>query len=256
MINQTFDNHSDAIISPENIYGKRDAVCDICILTFSHSVIESVKKTFACEEICCINSANGTIPIYLLDYKGKKIAFYMSMIGSSCAGNCLEEARCLIGAKKYIMFGSCGCLQKEITAGKLIVPTAAYRDEGLSYHYAEAADYISITHSNIVADFLIQSKIPFVEGKTWTTDALFRETRSNMEKRKAEGCIAVEMECAGLQAVCDFRGLDFYPFFFSGDLLDSDEWESRILGGDTESNHQLQNFYIALELAQFISDMQ
>ena len=70
-----------------------------------------------------------------------------------------------------------------------------------------------------------------------------------MEKRKKEGCIAVEMECAGVQAVCDFRGLEYYTFLISGDLLDAKEWDRRILGNDEEINHQLKNFYIALELA-------
>ena len=54
-------------------------------------------------------------------------------------------------------------------------------------------------------------------------------------------------ECA--HAVCDFRGLEYYSFLFSGDLLDSKEWDKRILGDDEETKHQLSNFYIALELA-------
>lgn len=172
----------------------------------------------------------------------------MSMISSTGAGTCIEEARCLIGAEKYIMFGSCGCLDQEITAGKVIVPTEAYRDEGFSYHYAPASNYIKIKNANIVAEALKDMGIPNVKGKVWTTDSIYRETKGNMKKRKEEGCIAVEMECAGVQAVCDFRGLEYYDFLFSGDLLDSQEWDTRILGGDEERNHQLKNFYIALEL--------
>ena len=70
-----------------------------------------------------------------------------------------------------------------------------------------------------------------------------------MDKRKAEGCIAVEMECAGVQAVCDFRGLALYSYLISGDLLDCEEWDARILGDEEEKIHQLKNFYIALEMA-------
>lgn len=66
---------------------------------------------------------------------------------------------------------------------------------------------------------------------------------------KKEGCIAVEMECAGVQAVCDFRELEYYSFLISGDLLDSPEWDRRILGNVEKINHQLKNFYTALELA-------
>ena len=55
-----------------------------------------------------------------------------------------------------------------------------------------------------------------------------------MSKRKAEGCLTVEMECAGLQAVCSFRELQYYAFLFGGDLLDAAEWDVRILGNHRE----------------------
>lgn len=202
MIMDTFDDKTEAIISPENFYGEKEKICDICIITFSNIVMSNILKTFKCEKIAEMVSVGGTIPFYRLNYKGKDIVFYMTMISSTGAGTCIEEARSLIGAKKYIMFASCGCLDKKITAGKTIIPTEAYR-----------------------------------------------ETKGNMGKRKKEGCIVVEMECAGVQAVCDFRGLEYYNFLIGGDLLDSQEWDRRILGNDEEANHQLKNFYIALELA-------
>lgn len=248
MITEAFDEFTDAIITPEMIY-ETQKLCDTCIITFSHVIVSEILSHFPCDIAAEMKTANGPIPIYMLEYKGHKIAFYMSMIGSTCAAANLEEARCLIGAENYIMFGSCGCLCNDLTEGKLIVPTEAYRDEGLSYHYAKASDYLKIKNSNTVASFFDDTGIPYVKGKTWTTDAIFRETRGNLEKRKAEGCISVEMECAGIQAVCDFRGLEFYNFLISSDMLDCDEWERRILGCDEEHSHQLNSFYIALELA-------
>ena len=249
MLTETFDDKTGAVINPVNFYGKRDKICDTCIVTFSNVVVENILGKFKCEQIAEIGSANGGIPIYRFPYKGMEIAFYMTMITSAGAGTCIEEAHCLTGATKYIMFGSCGTLNKEITAGKLIVPTQAYRDEGFSYHYAKAQDYIVIRNAEKTAGILDELGLPYVMGKTWTTDGIYRETRGNMEKRKKEGCIAVEMECAGIQAVCDFRKLEFYNFLISGDLLDSPDWERRILGSDEEIGHQLRNFYIALELA-------
>ena len=49
--------------------------------------------------------------------------------------------------------------------------------------------------------------------KRWTTDAYYRETRKKVIRRKSQGAICVEMECAGMQAACDFRGTDFFQFF-------------------------------------------
>ena len=96
--------------------------------------------------------------------------------------------------------------------------------------------------------------IPYVLGKTWTTDAIYRETRGNFEKRKQGGCIAVEMECASVQAVCDFRGVEFYNFLKSGDLLDAPEWDPRSELGNNGSQHDPRYFMMALDLACFVSD--
>lgn len=249
VITDAFDMTSEAIISPEQFYGTRKALCDICIVTFSVQTIAEILKRFPCVKIAEIESANGPKQCYKLNYKGKDIAFYMTMIGSAGAGACIEETHCLIGATKYIMFGACGCLDKNVTSGRIIVPTDAYRDEGLSYHYAKASDYIRTKNSDFVASFLNDAGISYVTGKTWTTDAIYRETRSNMEKRRAEGCISVEMESSGVQAVCDFRNLELYNFFVSGDLLDSPEWDRRVLGSIDECASQIKSFYLALELA-------
>ena len=99
MIINTFDDKTKAIISPEKFYGEKEKMCDICIITFSNNVMNNILKTFRCEKIAEIVSANGAIPIYRLNYNGKEIAFYMTMISSTGAGTCIEEARCLIGLK-------------------------------------------------------------------------------------------------------------------------------------------------------------
>lgn len=111
--------------------------------------------------------------------------------------------------------------------GRVMIPTEAYRDEGTSCHYAPASDYIGIKNCGIVREFMEKNHIQYVMGRTWTTDAFYRETVRNFEKHKADGCISVEMEGSAVQAVYDFRGLDVYMFFIGGDLLDAPEWADR-----------------------------
>ena len=72
--------------------------------------------------------------------------------------------------------------------------------------------------------------MPHVQGKTWTTDAIYRETRDGLAKRRAEGCITVEMECASLMAVGQFHKKAVYQFLYAEDCLDSVEWDPRIMG--------------------------
>ena len=254
MITETFDNKSEAII---NLIKKPDAVkVDVCIVTFSHEIEKYVADNYASEEIAALWSASGKTPIYLIESDNKRIAFFRTFVGAPITTALIEDSTVELDCDKYVLFGGAGCLNKEIAHGKVMVPTAAYRDEGTSYHYAPASDYIDILNSKIVEKFMSENKIPYVLGQTWTTDSFYRETRNNFEKRKADGCISVEMESAGGQAMGTFRNLDLYVFFTSGDLLDAPEWDSRFEADGDKGQHDVGHFRMALELAKYVVEAQ
>ncbi len=77
--------------------------------------------------------------------------------------------------------------------------------------------------------------VPYHKTKTWTTDAFYRETKCNMEKRKEEGCGIVEMECASIMAVGQFRKKEVYQFLYAADCLGGNDWDKRILGDMPET---------------------
>lgn len=250
MITSSFDP-APGIISPEMLNTRKPGLPGTCLVTFSQAVLRHALARFPHEEALGIQGLNGTRTAFVLRDGDFKVLLYMSPITAAGAGLVLEEMAQATGASRFVLFGSCGALDKELTEGRLIVPTAAYRDEGFSYHYAAADDYITVKNAPFVAAALTGLGLPHVRGRVWTTDALYRETRGNMEKRVREGCVAVDMECAGLQALCDYRGYSYYTFFYTGDLLDAPAWESRILdSGEKEADHQLAAFMVALELAK------
>ncbi len=244
MITESFDNKSDAIINPK--INKKREKCDVCIVTFSDEIEDFVVENFKPKQVGDFKCVSGPYPIYTFTYKKKKFGFYKTFLGAPASVGILEDVTTFLDTKEFLVFGSAGTLNKEVAYNKIVVPTHAYRDEGTSYHYAKAADYIKIKNSKSVANFMKKYDIPYAEGKIWTTDAFYRETKNNFEKRKADGCIAVDMECSAMQAACDFRGLDLFYFLVSGDLLDAPEWDDRKL---REANHNIANFNIALRLA-------
>ncbi|MEG1256554.1 nucleoside phosphorylase [Clostridium sp.] len=225
----SFDESMNAIINPNEVMEKIEGFPKVVIATFSYKIMEIFSKLQGVERAGCTKSVNGDVVIYKMNYKNKEIGFYMTPVGGSFAAGTLEEIIAM-GAEKVVIYGSCGSLDRNITAGHVIVPTHAYRDEGVSYHYMKPSDYIFIESSDKLASILEELEVPYVKGKTWTTDAIYRETIGNMNKRKAEGCISVEMECASLAAVCKFRNVEFLQFLYSADNLDSSKWEKRILG--------------------------
>lgn len=253
MIIDSFDDKSEAKINPE--INENAPKVDACIITFSNIIEEYVLNNYKCEKIGEFKFATGITPIYKIMFNGKAFAFYKTYVGAPACVGTIEDTLSQIKTNKYIVFGGAGCLNKDITFGKVMIPTEAYRDEGTSYHYAKAQDYIKIKNSDIIAKFMKLNEIPYVKGKTWTTDSFYRETLNNIEKRKNDGCISVEMECSAIQAMCDFRNLEFYTFFTSGDLLDAPNWDERHKKGEIiGTQHDSGHFEIALELADYLTN--
>ena len=245
----TFDPNSPPVITLEMIHGAQKHLISTCIITFSHVLFDAVLSSFPCRNIAEIPACNGNTPIYAFPFQGKEIGIFLSPIGATAVGTFVSEANWITGADRFVMFGSAGCLNREATRGKLVVPTEAYRDEGISYHYAPAAPYIKLPNAPRVAALLEEWGAPYVAGRVWTTDAIYRETRSKVEARKAEGCLAVDMEVAGVQAVCSFHGFQLYCFLMTGDVLDLPEWDVAELG---EANHSMDNLKLALKLAAVV----
>jgi len=246
MIIDCYDIETEPIISLGDFYGEPRHLIDVCLVIFSYEIYEHLLSTFECEKIAELGACNGKIPIYKMNYKGKDIGFYLTGIGSAVASCLCYEASWATGATKFIMFGSCGSLDREKTNGKFIVPTESYRGEGCSYYYAPPADYIEIKNCHKLADIFEELDVPHVLGRNWTTDSMLRETKGLVAKRKEEGCISVEMELAGVQAVCDFYGLELYDFLEAGDVLEASGYEVEGLHG---ANHNLGKVYIGLEVA-------
>ena len=251
MIIDSFDNRSEAVITPETLFGTKADYTDLAIGTFSREIWPAVLERYPHEQIAEIRAANRIKPVYLLDIDGMKVAFYLSEIGSAMASTDVIEINWKTGAGKFILFGSAGSLDREATKNRYVIPTDAYRDEGMSYHYAPPADYIAVRGADFVQEVFDRNHYPYVRGKVWTTDALYRETREKVARRKAEGCIAVEMELAGVQAVCDFHGFELYDFLAPGDVVDQQDYTPE---GLVEANHSMGKFYAAVAIAKRIKN--
>lgn len=244
-----FDNKSKPMVDITSFYGSAKHFADICIVSFSSDVKEMLLRKYKCEVIAHSGTVNGKIEVYMFEVDGKKLLFYMSPIGSAVAATVMHEVHHIAGPTKFIVYGSCGVLDNEKCRGRLIIPTESYRDEGISYHYMEPSEYIDIKNSSKIADIFDKYHYPYVMGRTWTTDAIYMETINKVAARRSEGCITVQMEASGLQAVANYYGYDLYTFFFGADLLDGECWDKANLGGESEKDIQRETFNMALNVA-------
>ena len=137
---------------------------------------------------------------------GKSIGIIGCAVGASFAVLVAEE-----------LFESGCCLLLSVTSAGQIVPAGpppyfiiidrALRDEGTSYHYAEASEYAEADPVlvTLAENALAAAGLKAVKGSTWTTDAPFRETADAIEAAKRRGILAVEMEAAALYAFAKVR---------------------------------------------------
>jgi uridine phosphorylase len=119
----------------------------------------------------------------------------------------LAEQMFASGCRLLISITSSG----QITALRMppyfILIERALRDEGTSYHYLPASDYVGADVDLIAAvdAGLAEVGEPVERGSTWTTDAPFRETAKAIETVRDHGILAVEMEAAALYAFAKAR---------------------------------------------------
>lgn len=225
----SFDACSDAVFSPCDVYKPLEGFPEIALIAFNRRMVDFAAAQPGAREITRLHYAVYEIPVYALKWQGSDVAVCVSFEGSGGAAMVMEELIAL-GARTLMAIGSCGCLDARIAEGRLIVPTAAYRDEGASYHYMEAGDFVDVPSADGLSRALDDMGLKYTRTRTWTTDAPYRETRENVRRRAKQGCGAVEMECAALSAVAQFRQVKFAQVFYGADSLAGAEWDTRTLG--------------------------
>lgn len=242
-----FDPSPKSFVNPAaNYHHKGRLFHERVVLCFFQDVIEKLVKKHKARKIAVFASEFGANPAYEIKVKDQSIAVMHPGVGSALAAGFMEEA-VSIGAKKIIACGGAGALRKDLTLGHLIVPTSALRDEGLSYHYLPPGREVK-PHPKALAAVLKTLRkcgVPFVTGKTWTTDALFRETPAKINLRRSEGCISVEMECAAFFAVGKFRKVQFAQILYSGDDLSGEKHDGRNWLGQIATRERI--FWLAAE---------
>ncbi len=250
MLLTQYDPNKDAVINPDMVHHPVPDFPETVVSVFSHRLFASVLRFLGGKEIARTKDVDGIWPVYEVTYKGTRFAFAKARLGApACVGS--FEDIIPFGAKRIILLGNCGVLDRSIEDCGIIIPTAALRDEGTSYHYAPPSDSIPVNQKYIpeFKEVLKEFGYPWVEGTTWTTDAFYRETRDKVAARKAMGAICVEMECAAMQAMCSFRDVEFFQFLYAGDNLDHSSWDPRSLSGEARLEDKEKIVLLAFELA-------
>lgn len=222
-----FDETPEALIEPSKVIRAHD-LPEHCVICFFKEVIDKVVAEHNAKIVVDNHWEDGPHPIYEISYRDQRLAFFHPGVGAPIAAGLLEEA-IAFGCRKFVACGGCGVLEKDIAVGHLVVVSGAVRDEGVSYHYLPPGREVAADQRAVHAlvETLQERNLPHLVGKTWTTDAPYRETVKKIADRRKEGCLTVEMESAALIAVSEFRHVGFGQVLYGGDDLSGVQWDSR-----------------------------
>lgn len=250
MILNQFDPNKTAVINPDDLVRKRDDMPTVAVTCFSKETFRRMVDRFGGTKVTVRSLANLDITVYETLYKDAKVTLFLSPVGAPACALLLEDIFAL-GVQRAVMFGTCGVLDKSIEDCSIIIPDKAVRDEGTSYHYAQASDEIDVNvkYTEEFIGILKDFGCSYTKGKVWTTDAFYRETREKMKVRKEQGCICVDMECSAVAAVAKFREKEVFQFFYAADNLDEDQWDMRSLENGDKLDEKDKAALLAMELA-------
>jgi uridine phosphorylase len=222
-----FDPTQEALIEPRRVIQQRDAPTH-CVLCFFREVLERVALEHDAKVVYTQKCEIGEWPLYEIEYRGQRLGICQAGVGAPLAAGWLEEL-IAVGCREFVVCGGAGVLDRAIAVGHLLVPTAAVRDEGTSYHYLPPSREVQGNPESVavIERTLQRAGVDYLLCKTWTTDAFYRETTARIQRRKAEGCLAVEMEAAAYFAVAAFRGVKLGQILYGGDDISGDDWDSR-----------------------------
>ena len=212
-----YDTEKTAVLMPNT--KNKFQLPSKCVFGFLGDSVDKFATEHNAEVVATYRSLMRLTPVYKISKNGTEVVLYSAPMGASASTAVLDW---LIGhgVREIVAIGGCGTLV-DIPENDMLIPTAAIRDEGTSYHYLPPARGIELDKGAVAAikKTLDSLGIASEHVKTWSTDAIFRETKDMVNYRKQEGCRVVEMECSALAACAQFRGAVFGQILFTQDSL-------------------------------------
>ncbi len=216
------------VIQGHMLHSKDVVIPHVAVLCFFNELLEQLANENVLTPIYTLRSEIGKNHVYEFTSDFGTVAVVHPGVGAPLAAGFVEEMAAL-GVTTFVACGGAGALVEDLALGHVMIVSSALRDEGTSFHYAPPSRIIEADQVGVrvLEATLHELDVPFYVGRTWTTDAFLRETRSRVRRRIDEGCTMVDMESSAFIAVSQFRRLRFAQLLYAGDSLAGGEWDSR-----------------------------
>jgi uridine phosphorylase len=139
----------------------------------------------------------------------------------------LVEQLIVCGARIIIFCGAMGAFQHRLQIGDFVIPTHAIIGEGTSHYYpSHDAPPRPDSHLITLLDTACR-KIGVIphHGSIWSTDAIYREMRSQVEHLQHQGVLGVDMETSALFTIARHHQIKAVCLHRISDSMATLQWQ-------------------------------
>ena len=233
-----------SVFLPENLLDRaaamqgkeRGPLPRCCVLDFDSELAPIATGHYGAKPLAgwpCFHST-----LLRIEVDGFEIGLIAGTVGAPFAVLVTEQL-IASGCRHIIGYGSAGAVADWLQLPCLVVPEGALRDEGTSYHYLPPAKwaYARGELPGILARHAARCGLPVHRGLSWTTDAPYRETQSEIDRHRAAGVLSVEMEAAAMMALAEVRDAEIASLLHVTNALGTTE--NDFLKGGTNINERI-----------------
>lgn len=222
------DLDAEGVVRAASVVRRPPDMPDTAVLCWFPEVVDGVGADGA-RALSVLRTELGRTPIWRTHGPGgRPVAVLHPGVGAPLAAMFLENLVAM-GVRTVVGVGGAGALLPELTLGHAVVLGSVLRDEGTSFHYRPPSRTLDADPGGVAAleRVLGGAGLPWVVGRCWTTDAVYRETPRRVARRREEGCAVVDMEASALVAAAQRLGVGYGQVFLAADSLAGPEWEHR-----------------------------
>lgn len=201
-----------SVFKPENLLREArrqkllpvDTIPEICLLDPDGDIVTYLIKN----EKAVITDCWAGYHTIMYEFKlnGHIVGIIGNAVGASFAV-LVAEQMFSSGCELLVSITSAGTILPPPDGKQFILIEQALRDEGTSYHYLQPEEDAIINRKLLdqLKDLQTDPELSMAIGKSWTTDAPYRETQSAIDYAERQQVTAVEMEAAALYAFSQVR---------------------------------------------------
>jgi uridine phosphorylase len=140
-------------------------------------------------------------------------------VGAPGSAIAIEELAAA-GVRRLIAVDICGSLVAEVVSGDVVVVERALACDGTSRHYAGTSEVRADEGlTRRLQERLRADGVGFTTGTAWSTDAVYRETPSELDAARGRGAVVADMETGCVFAVAATLGIEAAAVLVAADEL-------------------------------------